>query len=115
MAPNTAASGSASSWRKLALRWMGLSLAIAFVLQSALWLMWSYAGDWMRSETGDRLFDLYLPAVVVAIYLSGNPHDFNEWVAFFAAVLQTSLMVFVPAMVIVTAQYLAGRARRSHS
>lgn len=115
MVPNTAASVPVPSWRKLTLRWMGLSLAIALVLQTALWLMWSYAGDWMRSETGDWLFDLYLPAVVVAIYLSGNPHNFNEWVAFFAEVLQTSLMVFVLAMVIMTARYLARRGRRSHS
>jgi hypothetical protein len=115
MAPNTVAGGRVPSWRTLALRWMGLSLAIALVLQSALWLMWSYAGEWMRAATGDWLFDLYLPAVVVAIYLSGNPHDFNEWVAFVAEVLQTSLVVFVLAMMTMTVRYLYRCGRRSHS
>ena len=103
------------SWRKAALRWAGLSLAMAFVLEAALWLMWWYGGDWIRSQTGDRLFDLYMPALVLAIYFSGNPHNLNEAVAFLAETLQTFLMIFPLAVGIMTARYLALRRRRSRS
>jgi len=103
------------SWRKAAIRCAGLSLAIAVLLEAALWLMWWYAGDWLRSQTGDWIFDLYMPAFVLAILLSGNPHNINEAVVFFAELLQTFLMIFPLAVGIVTARYLALRRRRSRS
>ena len=113
MAPDTVAGGQSPSWRKLALRWAGLSLAAAFVLQSALWLAWLYAGEWFRAQTGDWLIDLYLPALVVTISLSENAHDFNEWLAFLAELLQTFLMVFALAIGTIAARHLALRRRRS--
>src|SRR6266851_5483785 len=103
------------SWRKAVLRWAVLSLAMAFVLEAALWLMWWYGGDWLRSQTGDWILDLYVPAFVLAIVLSGNPHNMNEGVVFFAELLQTFLMIFPLAVGIVTARYLALRRRRSRS
>jgi len=112
IAPNRLAGAQAPSWRKAALRWAGPSLATAFVLQAALWLM-----DWMDwlPQTGDWLGDLYLPAAVLAILLSGNPHLINEAAAFLAQVLQTFLMIFALVVGIVTARYLALRRRRSRS
>jgi hypothetical protein len=103
------------SWRKAAFRWAGPSLAMAFVLEVALWVMWWYGGDWLRSQTGDWILDLYMPALVLAIFISGNPHNINEAVVFFAELLQTFLMIFALAVGIVTARYLALRRRRSRS
>ncbi len=109
------AGGQALSWRKAVLRWAGVSLAIAAALETALWLMWWYGGDWLRSLISDWLFDLYMPAMLLDIAISGDPHKSNAAVAFLAELLQTFLMIFPLAVAIMTARYLALGWRRSRS
>lgn len=104
------------NWRSVVLRSALLALAAAFALEAALWLMWWYGADWMRELIGGRLFDLYMPAVVLAIALSGgNPHNINEAVAFLAELLQTFLMIFPLAVGIAMARFFARRHRQRHS
>ncbi len=109
------AGGQALSWRKAVLRWAGWSLAMAAALETALWLMWWYGGDWLRSLMSGWLFDLYMPAMLLEIAISGDPHKSNAAVAFLAELLQTFLMIFPLVAGIITARYLALRRRRSRS
>jgi hypothetical protein len=111
--PSTPAGAQTPSWRKAALRWVGPSLAAAFVLQAALWLMdWM---DWIPRSHHNWVSDLYWPAFALTILLSGNPHLPSYTVAFLAQVLETFLMIFALVVGIVTARYLALRRRRSRA
>jgi hypothetical protein len=92
------------NWRKTARRLAELSLAIALLAVSAWWLSGRLLDGW--------LLTLYLPALMLAMMVSGGPHNIAAAAGFIAQVLQTFLMLYCASFgLAVLCHYLRPRRR----
>lgn len=90
--------------RKIIIRLMWWSLAIAVIAVSAWWIWGGLLEGW--------LFALYTPAQAVTIFISGNPHNINPVVGFIAQIIQSFLMIYIVAIGIVTTSTMMRRRHK---
>jgi hypothetical protein len=92
------------NWRRTARRLAELSLAIALLAVSAWWLSGRLLDGW--------LLTLYLPALMLAMMVSGGPHNIAAAAGFIAQVLHTFLMLYCASFgLAVLCHYLQPRRR----